>query len=142
MLLITALGGTTGCTLLPGWSTPGTELEFYDGAQGAYRPTTSEISVVTRSARGKQESSQTPHVQGMLLHEALDKTGAAGRFRRCRISLVRAGVAGRMKVQYDNGRRQIEPLYDYALSPGDTVLVEEDTTTVVDDMLKAVTGDK
>jgi hypothetical protein len=45
-----------------------------------------------------------------------------------------------MDVKYDRSKGNVNPLYDYALHPGDHLIVIEDTTTAFDDMLNSLAG--
>lgn len=79
----------------------------------------------------------------MTIQQALKETGALKEFRRSEIELVRTlpgGAVHRMTVEYDRGSKQVAPEFDYSLQPGDRIIVNEDTTTVVDDMLNKTLG--
>jgi hypothetical protein len=77
---------------------------------------------------------------GMTVQQSLEKSGAIQRFRRMNVRVMRANDTGRAKldVKYDHAHQSVQPLYDYALHPGDYVVAEEDTTTALDDMLNSV----
>ena len=44
----------------------------------------------------------------------------------------------KLDVKYDHTKAQVNPLYDYALHPGDHVIVQEVTKTAFDDMLESI----
>jgi len=109
---------------------------------------TSECSVVIRPARGKPQVTRVPITEGDTVQTALDHSKATKRFRRMNIHVLRAprGPAGspadvqKMQVEFDRHRRAVEIEYDYALYPNDRIVVEEDTTNIVDDMVEKITG--
>jgi hypothetical protein len=45
-----------------------------------------------------------------------------------------------MSVEYDPGQRQVDPLHDYHVQPGDRVVVTEDTTSGIEDLMKDQKG--
>ena len=66
------------------------------------------------------------------------------RFRRIKLQLVRAAPRGRsihkLDVAWDRGKKRVPPSHDYAIHPNDRLMVIEDTSTVIDDMLARLTG--
>lgn len=78
------------------------------------------------------------HVQ-----ELLDKSGATKQFRRMNVELYRrtpTGKTHKMAVNYSTKDHKVEPQNDYFIQPDDVLVVTEDTSTIVDDMLKRVGG--
>jgi hypothetical protein len=80
----------------------------------------------------------------MVVQSVLTKSGAVKRFRRMNVSLVRPLPEGKgphkMDVKFEYAKRHVAPENDYALRPGDKIVVTEDTTTALDDALEAVAG--
>lgn len=78
---------------------------------------------------------QTAYIQGVL-----EKTGLNDRFRRMEVELYRQMESGthRLEIRYDRANRRVDPRYDYALQAGDRLVVTEDTSNVVDDMLESL----
>jgi hypothetical protein len=72
----------------------------------------------------------------------LEQTRLVKRFRRMDIHVLRPAGDQRAKldVRYKHSDGQVDPLYDYALHAGDHLVVMENTTTVLDDMLNSVAG--
>ncbi len=103
---------------------------------------TPSISVELRPSGKKPEISQIPLTRGMLIQQALEQAGAVKRFRRMDVRLMRAARDQRQKleVKYDHEKGGVNPLYDYALHPGDHVVAIEDTATILDDMLQSISG--
>ena len=64
------------------------------------------------------------------------------RFRRENIELYRKPpnqeLFCKMEVQYDRSKRVIPPLYNYAVHPGDRLVITEDPSEHLDDMLDSL----
>jgi hypothetical protein len=76
------------------------------------------------------------HVQ-----QALEKSGAWKKYSRMNVELARKTPQGRwtkMAVSCDRSKRKVDPQCDYQIWPGDVLIVKEDPTTIVDDMLARV----
>ncbi|MBM3998414.1 MAG: hypothetical protein FJ297_02535 [Planctomycetes bacterium] len=81
---------------------------------------------------------ESTHVQDAVVH-----SGALRKFRRVHASVVRATPEGRrhkMDCEFDVSSRRIKAEYDYALMPGDYVIIRKDDTTMFDDMFHSFTG--
>jgi hypothetical protein len=109
---------------------------------------TSQCTVVLQPARGKPKVMQVPITEGDTVQTALDHSKAAKRFRRVNIHVLRSprgqadlpGQVQKMQVEYDRKHDEVEIEYDYALYPNDRVVVEEDPSTILDDMVEKFTG--
>jgi hypothetical protein len=92
---------------------------------------------------GKTEQVQRTLSGQMHVQDAIEQTGAAKKFRRIDVELVRPLPSGgfhRIPCEYDRSAERITPEFDYALLPGDRILVKEDPATIVDDMLNTALG--
>jgi hypothetical protein len=79
----------------------------------------------------------------LTVQQALTETEALKKYRRSTIELVRPlanGAVHRMAVEYDRSAKMVAPEFDYSLQPGDRIIVKEDTSTIVDDMLDQTLG--
>jgi hypothetical protein len=77
------------------------------------------------------------------VQQVLEKTGANRKFSRATVDLYRKLPSGewhKMPCDYDFGRRQVDPLHDYHVQPGDRVVVSEDTSTGLEDLMKDQKG--
>jgi hypothetical protein len=109
---------------------------------------TSECSVVIQPARGKPQVMQVPITEGDTVQTALDHTKVTRRFRRMNIHVLRSprGQAAspaqvqKMQVEFDRKHREVKVEYDYALYPNDRIVVEEDTSTALNDMVEKLAG--
>lgn len=100
------------------------------------------ITTEIRRARKQPEIAKMPLRGVIRVQQALDQIGATKRFRRMDIQVMRpvGGARQKLEVKYDHKSRSVDPVYDYALHPGDHLVVTEDTTTAFDDMLQSLTG--
>jgi hypothetical protein len=95
--------------------------------------------IVVKQANGRDPVATTiPYNPSMVVDEALAKSGGKSWFGRSKIQVVRGSENGetlKMDVEYDNSEDRVEPLYNYALHAGDRVIVEEDKSNALTDML-------
>lgn len=104
---------------------------------------TSAYQVLFVPHEGKPEQIQRTLSGTMHVQQALEQAGAYKKFRRIEVQLVRPLPTGdfhRIPCEYDRGTKRITPEYDYALLPGDRIVVKEDPTNIVDDMLTSALG--
>ena len=99
--------------------------------------------VIFVPTEGKPQQVQRTLSGPMHIQDALDQVGATKKFRRIEVELMRALPSGdfhRILCEYDLGTKRITPEFDYALLPGDRIVVKEDPRNVVDDMLASALG--
>lgn len=92
---------------------------------------------------GKAEQVQRTLSGTMHIQQALEQAGALKKFRRIEVELVRPlpnGGFHRIACDYDRANKRVTPEFDYALLPGDRIVVKEDPSTIVDDMLTSALG--
>jgi hypothetical protein len=138
MLLLPLAAAASGCATLhanpaadfadaPAMEDPGVEPA----------PRAATLSLEVRAAGKQPEIRQIP-LQGVThVQDVLEQTNLTRRFRRMKVHVVRT-IGDRMAkldANYEHQAGRIDPLYDYALHPGDHLVVVEDTSTVLDDML-------
>lgn len=94
--------------------------------------------VVIRKGEEKSERIMVNLDQETHVNDLLAKTRASDRFRRIDLQLIRTSPNGqkhRMGVAFDGGKRKVKPEADYFVRPGDVLVVTEDPTTIIDDLL-------
>ena len=78
------------------------------------------------------------------MEDALRKSGATKRFRRMMVNVVRATPDGQnrvaMKAAYDREKRRIDPATNYALHPGDRVIISEDSSSHISEAMGDALG--
>jgi len=113
-----------------------------DAWTGLQQPAGESITTEIRPAGKEPELGNMPLVGIVRIQEALDQIGATKRFRRVNVRLMRDARGARQKldIKCDQTNGRVEPHYDYVLHPGDHLVVSEDSTTALDDMLQSITG--
>lgn len=141
-LLLLLIPWVSGCTALQTGASLGMQsTSLAEGAAGEAAAQVATISVEVRPAgRREPEMQQFPLNEAMHVQDLLEQTGLSRRFRRMELQVIRptGGDMARMRVKYSHQTGRVDPLFDYALRPGDHVVVTEDTSTVLDDMLQSL----
>jgi hypothetical protein len=87
---------------------------------------------------------RVPLKPGMLVDEVIVRSGASKYFTRMTIKVFRSGgPAGTylpLEAEYDYIKERVRAESNYALQPGDYVVVTEDATTAFDDMFGQLLG--
>jgi len=102
-------------------------------------PLPNACQVIIKDADGKSTRTTLPLDNQQHIQDLLVKSGAIKQFSRMDIALLRTTPTGgkqRMNVEFDRSKRAVEMQYDYFIMPGDVLLVTEDPSTIVDDMIK------
>lgn len=135
VVLVSAL---CGCTSLTSWTLPGGEAV---APAAAAFPPPAMIAIEYHPDGGKVKVVDVPLEPGMTIQDALEKTGAHKKFRRSFIDLQRTpkgGLPHKMAIEFKSG--QISHASNYDLHPNDRIIVTEDTSTIVDDMIAKYLG--
>jgi hypothetical protein len=94
--------------------------------------------VELRDAGGKSSSSEFNLTGPICTHDALQQAGAVKKFGRIKVELVRPLPSGGwhwIPIEYDRTIRRVPAECDYAILPGDRVIVTEDTGNMFTDMV-------
>jgi len=110
-------------------------------------PSTLHCTVVLQPSGSPPETMKMPLSDSATVQTALDHVRAAKRFRKMDIHVFRtppnhaSGNAGlqKMNVQYDYVRRRATWESDYQLHPNDRVIIVEDPSNMLDEMLGGLT---
>jgi hypothetical protein len=93
---------------------------------------------------GKQSQlQQFPLTGDLYVQQVLQQSGALQKFRRIKVEIYRqlpGGGGHRLDIPFDRAKRQVPPGRDYAIHPGDRIVVTKDTSTILDDMLESLGG--
>jgi hypothetical protein len=102
------------------------------------------FTMVIDPALGKTDAYPVPLENPISVQQALVETGTLYYFRRQKLFVERqvpeAGRSLRMPVKFDYGAGAVTPDTDYALLPGDRLIVSEDTTTIFDQAMEEIGG--
>jgi hypothetical protein len=137
------LSGLVGCAGFGNRPEPTLNAEITQAAAatGAPAPQADKYTVEIRPASGKAEALPQSLTDHICVQEALEKSGAAKRFKRFEVELYRP-LSGdrwhRMVLDFDRSNRRIPAENDYALQPGDRLIVIEDTSDIFDDVAQQV----
>jgi hypothetical protein len=137
-LLLVLVAAGTGCSMLGGKDAG----NLLDDKPIAAEPASS-YQVVFVPTNGKPTQVQRTLSGQMHVQDAIAQTGAEKKFRRIKVELVRplpSGGVHRVECDYDRATKRITPEFDYALLPGDRIMVHEDPTNLIDDMLSSALG--
>ena len=77
------------------------------------------------------------------VQKVLENGGALKKFRKVKVEIQRPLVTGQTHIlpcEYDIATRRINPQFDYAVLPGDKVVVTEDSSTILEDMVRRAMG--
>lgn len=138
-----ALSGLIGCAGFGNRPEPtlNAEITPASAATGAPAPQADKYTVEIRPASGKPEALPQPLTDHVCVQEALEQSGATKKFKRFEVELYRP-LSGdrwhRMVLEYDRSNRRVPAENDYALQPGDRLIVNEDTSDIFDDVAQQV----
>ena len=90
----------------------------------------------------KPEIRQVPLQNTVFLQQALEGAGLVKRFRGMNIEVLRmeGDTRQKMEAKYKHAEKRVDPAYDYALHPGDHLIITEENPSTVAEMMKSVTG--
>lgn len=119
---------------------PDSELAQQTGAETPDGPT---FQVEIREDGRQPQLTSLPLPDSMYVQQVLDQSGALRRFRRVRVEIYRQlpeGGGHRLDVVFDKTTHRIPPSSDYSIHPDDRVVITEDRSTILDDMLESIGG--
>jgi hypothetical protein len=132
--LVLALLAGSGCSAMK-W---GADKEVADKG-----PPPGTCTVDFRPAKKSPQVGNVEITSDATVQQVLDRSKAFGKFSRMKVELFRQlpnGAWHRMVVEHDRGTKKVDPMHDYHVRPGDRVVITEDTTDVIDDMLSENMG--
>jgi len=106
-------------------------------------PAPGQCSVELKSASGKVQVGHLDLATDATVQSVLEKTKANRKYSRATVDLQRKLPSGewhKMGVEYDSAAQRVDPLHDYHVQPGDRVVVTEDTTSGIEDLMKDQKG--
>jgi hypothetical protein len=132
------LSGLVGCSMLKEKTEPKLKAELTGGPSPS-GPSPAKFVVEVRPEKGKPQSVEKPLSETIYMQTALEQTGALKKFKRATIEVYRPLPSGgwhKMNLEFDHDNNRLPPEYDYAVLPGDRIVVIEDTTTAFDDVMQ------
>jgi hypothetical protein len=84
-----------------------------------------------------------PLTDVVYIQQALEQTNAFKRYRRSKIELYRQlpqGGGHKLPIEFNRAERKVPSGSDYALHPNDRLVVTEDPSNMIDDMMNSLSG--
>jgi hypothetical protein len=132
------MAGLVGCSAFKEQANPKLSAEVTPGP-APDAPPSAKYVVEIRPEGGKAKSVEKAITEPIHVQTAIEQTGAAKKFARAEVALFRPLPSGgwhKMHLEYDRESHSIPPEYDYAVLPGDRIIVTEDSTTIMDDLMQ------
>jgi hypothetical protein len=136
--LAAILSGLLGCSAFKEKVTPKLNAEVTSGPP-APSASAAKFVVEIRPEKGKAQAIERALTEQTHVQAVLDQSGALKKFKRAAIEVYRPLPSGgwhKMNLEFDKEHRQVPPEYDYAILPGDRIIITEDTTTAWDDVME------
>jgi hypothetical protein len=130
--------GLAGCSVFKDQTQPKLAAEVQPGSPHPPAPV-GKFSVELRPEKGKPRSVEKEMTEPVHVQTALEQTGAAQKWPRCFIELYRPLPNGgwhRMQLEFDRENHRVPAEFDYAVLPGDRIVVTEDATNLMDDFMQ------
>ena len=101
------------------------------------------MSIRPETSRAKRIS--LPFEPGMTVQNAVDAAKLPRQFKKMKINVMRVtpqsnGQRVPLRAEYDAVARRVSILHDMTLHPGDHIMVEEDTSSQVSQLLGSLSG--
>jgi len=108
-------------------------------APQGYQPRPSTYTVVFQARGKKPEEVVLPLTKPTMVHEALEASGAAQKFKRLTVEVSRISNESKQRIKMEvktrKHGREIDALYDYGIQANDRVIVTENTDNFMDDVI-------
>ena len=132
------LSGFVGCSMFKEQATPKLNAEVTPGPAPSAAPA-AKFVVEIRPEKGKPQAVEKPLAEQTFVQSALEQTGALKKFKRAFVEVYRPLPSGgwhKMNLEFDRENHRVPPEYDYAVLPGDRIIVTEDTSNLMDDVIE------
>lgn len=119
--------------------TPSLKAEIVPGQTGAPAAPQAKVILEVHPDKGESKLVEQALQQPMSVQQMLVDSGMSKKFRRMNVDLVRPLPTGgyhKIALHFDRDSKRISTESDYALQPGDRLIIVEDTTTMLDDMIQ------
>jgi hypothetical protein len=137
--LLAILSGLAGCSMFQERPAPKLNAEITAGPKA---DPASKFVVEIRPEKGKPQAVEKALSDQIHVQQALEQTGAAKKFHRANVEVYRplpnGGGWHKMSLEFDRDNHRVPPEFDYAVLPGDRIVVTEDPTNVMDDVMERV----
>ena len=130
--------GLVGCSAFKEQISPQLRSEVSPGNGPAATPP-AKYTVEIRPEKGKPQAMERELTDQLHVQAALEQTGVAKKWARMNVEVYRPLPSGgwhKMSLEFDREHHQVPPEYDYALLPGDRIVVVQDTSNIMDDIME------
>ncbi len=132
------------CVLAQGCSTLPNSTSISEAETAAAVASGQFYTVRMETNGGQAQVVQQPIEGAMTLQDALLQSGATKKFRNMQVDLYRTnsntGDSIKMAIEYEPKTKSVPVEQDYALHPGDRILVRPRETKPLDEFMKAFGG--
>jgi len=138
LALAAILSGLVGCSAFKEQISPQLRSEVTASTGPAPTPPAKYV-VEIRPEKGKPQAIERELTDQLHVQAALEQAGVAKKWPRVQTEIYRPLPSGgwhKMTLEWDRENHQVPPEYDYALLPGDRIVVTQDPTNIVDDIMK------
>ncbi len=138
LALSAILSGLVGCSMFKEQATPKLSAEVTPGPTPD-GPPAAKYTVEIRPEKGKPQAVEKTLTEPLHVQTAMEQTGALKKFNRSLISIYRPlpnGGVHKMDLEFDREGHRVPPEFDYAILPGDRIIVTEDPRNVMDDIFE------
>jgi hypothetical protein len=138
LALSAIFSGLVGCSMFKEQATPKLSAEVTPGPTPD-GPPAAKYTVEIRPEKGKPRAVEKSLTEPIHVQAAMEQTGALKKFNRSMISIYRqlpSGGLHKMDLEYDRENHGVPPEFDYAILPGDRIVVTEDPRNVMDDVME------
>jgi hypothetical protein len=137
-----SLTAAAGCSMFQPKPELHAEVTPQGVEDGKLQPPPGNFTVEVQPEGGEPVAKEQPLVGHLTVQQALEHTRADKKFKKFKLELHRPLPDGRwhkLVVKYDRDQKHVEPDFDYAIQSGDRLIVMQDTTTILDEALDALT---
>jgi hypothetical protein len=131
------LSGLAGCSMFQERPEPKISSEVMADSGAPKPPAGPKYVIEMRPDKGKGQVTERTLNEPTHMQAALEATGAAKKFKRAIVEVYRPLPKGgwhKMTLEFDNPNHRVPPEYDYAILPGDRIVVREDPSGFLDDL--------
>lgn len=123
--------------------TPMLQAQVMPGASGAPAAPQAKVVVEVHPNKGESKLVERALTEPTSAQQMLEQSGMTKKFRRMTVDLVRPLPAGghhKIALTYDRQTKRLTSETDYALQPGDRLIIIEEDKTALDDMMEKFGG--
>ena len=135
--------GFVGCSMFQEQLQPTLDSKVVPSDGLTATPSEEKYAIELHPSEGKPTVIEKTLTGGEAMHvqDALEATGAHKKYKRFFLELMRPMPSGgwhEMTLAYDRPSKRVAPEFDYAVLPGDRIVITQDPSTLFDDIVEPV----